>query len=107
MHSWLLLAVAIVFEVLGTTCMKASAGLSRPLPTIGIVVFYVASFTCLTLALKQLDVGVAYAIWAGLGIVLITLIGVFWFGEPLTLLRGMCIALILAGVIGLNLLHSN
>jgi small multidrug resistance pump len=106
MSSWILLTLAILFEVAGTTCMKLSNGLTRPWFIVGIVVFYVASFVGLALALKRLDVSVTYAIWAGLGIVLITLVGIFFFNEPMTPWRAVCIALILAGVIGLNLSHS-
>ncbi|WP_353221414.1 multidrug efflux SMR transporter [Salinisphaera sp. C84B14] len=102
----LLLAFAILFEVIGTTCMKLSEGFTRLWPSLGIVVFYVASFTCLTLALRHLQVSVAYAIWAGLGTVLITLIGVMLFHEPMSAWRAGCIALVLVGVIGLNLSHG-
>ena len=65
-----------------------------------------ASFACLTLALRHLEVSVAYAVWAGLGIVLITLIGVALFHEPMTWWRTGCIALVLIGVVGLNLSHA-
>ncbi|MES1927969.1 cation/cationic drug transporter [Salinisphaera dokdonensis CL-ES53] len=106
MQGWWLLAVAVTLEVAGTTCMKLSDGFTRLWPSLGIVVFYLASFACLTLALKRIDVSIAYAIWAGLGIVLITFIGVSFFDEPMTLWRAGCIALVLIGVIGLNLSHS-
>ena len=106
MPGWWLLAIAVTLEVAGTTCMKLSDGFTRLWPSVGIVVFYLASFACLTLALKRIDVSIAYAIWAGLGIVLISLIGVFYFDEPMTLWRAGCIALVLIGVIGLNLSHS-
>ena len=102
----LLLAFAILFEVIGTTCMKLSEGFTRLWPSLGIVVFYVASFTCLTLALRHLQVSVAYAIWAGLGTVLITIIGVVLFHESMSAWRVACIALVLVGVIGLNLSHG-
>lgn len=105
MPSWLLLSLAIVLEVAGTTCMKLSDGLTRLWPVVGIGVFYLASFACLALALEKLDVSVAYAIWAGLGIVLITLIGVVFFHEPMSAWRAACIALVLVGVVGLNLSH--
>jgi small multidrug resistance pump len=105
MSSWILLTLAILFEVAGTTCMKLSDGLTRLWPVVGIVVFYLTSIAGLALALKRLDVSVAYAVWAGLGIVLITLVGIFFFNEPMTPLRAVCITLILLGVIGLNLSH--
>lgn len=105
MH-WLILAAAILAEVVGTTCLKASHGLTRWLPVVGAVVFYVVSFSGLALALRSIDVSVAYAIWAGLGTALVVLVGVVMFGELFTPLRGVCILLILLGVIGLNLSSS-
>lgn len=102
-NSWLLLALAIGLEVAGTTCMKYSAGLTRPLPSLGIVVFYLGAFSALTLALRQLEVGIAYAIWAGVGTALIALIGVLLFGERLTVLKLVSLVLIIAGVVGLQI----
>lgn len=103
LQCWLYLALAIGLEVAGTTAMKASDGLSRLLPSILIFVFYGVSFVCLALALKRLDVSVAYAVWAGTGTALIAFIGAVWFGEVLTVTRIACIGLIVAGVVGLNL----
>lgn len=105
MHSWLLLALAILLEVVGTTCMKMSDGLTRLWPVVGMGVCYLASFGCLALVLQRIDMGVAYAVWAGLGIVLITLVGVGFFNEPMTAWRATCITLVLLGVVGLNLSH--
>ncbi|MQX38088.1 DMT family transporter [Roseospira navarrensis] len=105
MH-WLTLAAAIVLEVMGTTSMKLSNGFSRPLPSVGVVVFYGASLALLTVALKKLDVSVAYAIWAGVGTALIVMVGVLWFGEALTWVRAVSILLIIIGVVGLNLSGS-
>lgn len=103
MQSWLLLGLAIILEVLGTVCLKRSDGLSHLVPTAGIVVFYLLSFAALGFAIKRIDISVAYAVWAGLGIVLITAIGAFAFNEPLGWLRMVCIGLIIVGVVGLNL----
>lgn len=103
LQCWLYLALAIGLEVAGTTAMKASDGLSRLLPSVLIFVFYGLAFVFLALALKQIDVSVAYAIWAGVGTALIVLIGAVWFDEALTPLRIACIGLIVAGVVGLNL----
>jgi small multidrug resistance pump len=103
MQHWLLLAAAILFEVAGTTAMKLSEGFTRPLPSLLLFVFYLISFAALTLALKRIDLGIAYAIWAGLGTALIALIGIVHFHEPLTLLKLVSIGLIILGVIGLNL----
>ncbi len=102
MH-WIYLTIAILFEVAGTTSMKLSHGFTRILPSIMIFVFYGLSFAAITLALKRLEVSVAYAIWAGLGTVLITIIGILWFREPGNLIKYISIALIVIGVIGLNL----
>lgn len=103
MQSWSLLGLAIVFEVFGTVCLKLSDGLTRALPTLGIVVFYLLSFAALSIAVKRIDISVAYAVWAGLGTVLITVIGALAFNEPMTSLRLVCIGLIIVGAVGLNL----
>ncbi|MBD0390014.1 MAG: multidrug efflux SMR transporter [Nostoc sp. C3-bin3] len=100
--SWIYLIAAILFEVSGTTCMKLSQGFTKIGPSILIVVFYVLCFTFLTLALKKLEVSVAYSVWAGLGTVLIAIIGILWFRESATFMKLMSIALIIIGVIGIN-----
>jgi small multidrug resistance pump len=103
MNSWLLLVAAIAFEVGGTTCLKLSAGFSRLAPSIGVVVLYLLSFVFLAIALKTLDVGVAYAIWAGLGTALVAAIGIFLFGEPIGAGRIVSMGFIVVGVVGLQL----
>jgi len=102
-YYYYLLLLAIVFEVFGTTCMKLSEGFSKLLPSILIFVFYAISFTVFTVALKKLDVSIAYAIWAGLGTALITVIGIFWFREPVNALKMASLVLVVVGVVGLNL----
>ena len=102
MH-WIYLSFAILFEVAGTTSMKLSEGFSKLLPSTLMVVFYIVSFALMTLALKKLEVGVTYAIWAGVGTAIIAMIGVLWFKEPMTALKALSILLIIAGVVGLNL----
>jgi small multidrug resistance pump len=99
----LLLALAILLEVSGTTCMKLSVGFTRPLPTVLVLLFYVGSFTALSITLKTLPVSVVYAIWSGVGTVLVAAVGMIWFKESLTALKVVSIALIVAGVVGLNL----
>lgn len=99
---WFYLVGAIVLEVLGTTSMKLSQGFTRPLPSVLIFVFYTGAFVGLTLALKRMEVSVAYAIWAGAGTALIAVIGFVWFHEPVTAVKLMSLALIVIGVIGLN-----
>jgi len=103
MHPWFYLIIAILLEVAGTTSMKLSDGFSRLVPSVLIFVFYGLSFAGLTLALKRIDVSIAYAIWAGLGTALITVIGLAYFKEPATLIKLISIGLIVVGVIGLNL----
>jgi small multidrug resistance pump len=103
MNSYYLLLLAIVFEVCGTTCMKLSLGFSRLLPSVLIFVFYGISFFFFTLALKGIDVSIAYAIWAGLGTALITVVGIFWFREPVNFLKMISLFIVVVGVIGLNL----
>lgn len=101
--SWVYLVVAILFEVAGTTSMKLSDGFNKLWPSILIFVFYALSFTSLTFAMKRLDVSVTYAVWSGLGTVLISLIGFLWFKDSFNLQKVISIALIVVGVIGLNL----
>ncbi|MEH2404393.1 MAG: multidrug efflux SMR transporter [Nostoc sp.] len=100
--SWIYLIAAILFEVSGTTCMKLSQGFTRILPSVLIFVFYGLCFTFFTFALKRLEVSVAYSVWAGLGTILIAIIGIIWFRESATLIKLMSIALIIIGVIGIN-----
>ena len=101
--SWVYLVFAILFEVFGTTSMKLSNGFSKFLPSVLIFLFYGLSLTSLTIALKKIDVGTAYAIWSGLGTVLIALIGVVYFKEHFNIVKIISIGLIIIGVIGLNL----
>ncbi len=100
---WFYLALAILFEVCGTTSMKLSQGFTRLYPTILMVLFYTLSFSFLTLALKKIDISVAYAIWSGVGVMLISIIGIFFFKESINLLKFVSILLIITGVIGLHL----
>jgi small multidrug resistance pump len=101
--TWLYLGLAILLEVSGTTCMKLSQGFTKLVPSILLFVFYTLSMGMLTLALKRIDVSVAYAVWSGVGTALIATIGVLWFKEPLTALKLISIGLIIIGVVGLNL----
>ena len=100
---WLFLVVAIILEVFGTTSMKLSEGFARLLPSILIFVFYGLSFGALTLALRSIDIGVAYAVWSGVGTALIVVIGILWFKEPAGAIKLASVGLIILGVIGLNI----
>jgi small multidrug resistance pump len=84
---WWYLAAAIVFEICGTTALKLSDGLSRVAPSAAVGVCYLLSFACLSGALRRLDLGVAYAIWCGVGMAAIAVIGIVWFREPVTGLK--------------------
>lgn len=106
MH-WLYLSLAIVLEVAGTTSMKFADGFTRLWPSIGVAVFYLAALAMLTLALKRIDIGLAYAIWAGLGTAIIAAIGIVFFNEPNSWPKMLSIGLIIAGVVGLNLSASH
>ncbi len=101
--SWAYLVLAIACEVAGTTCMKLSDGLTKPLISLLMFGLYGLSLTLLTLALRGIPVGVAYAVWSGLGTALIAVIALIAFGESLTLAKTVCLALIILGVIGLNM----
>ncbi|MGM7722797.1 DMT family transporter [Metabacillus sp. Hm71] len=100
--AWVYLCIAILLEEAGTTSMKLSEGFTRLLPSILLLIFYVGSLGFLTLTLKTIDVSVAYAIWSGMGILIITCIGVFYFGESFNTLKLLSIILIILGVITLN-----
>jgi small multidrug resistance pump len=101
--SYLFLALGILFEVLGTICMKFADGFSRLIPSIFVFIFYSLSLVALVFVLKKLPVSVAYAIWAGLGTALIAVIGIFWFKEPFTFIKLVSILFIVLGIIGLEL----
>jgi len=99
-----LLGLAIVSEVAGTSALRASEGFTRVWPSVGVVVGYAVSFVALSLALKQgLGLGPAYAIWSGAGTALITIVGLAVFGDRISLLAYAGIALIIAGVVLVNL----
>lgn len=103
MNSALLLTAAIACELVATTALKASAGFSRPAPSLVTIVGYALAFYLLALALKRMEIGVAYALWSGVGTAAMALIGAWWFAEPLSPLKLASIGLIVLGVLGLNL----
>lgn len=105
MH-WLLLAAAILFETIGTTALKASDGFTRLAPSALVVVAYGISFWLLALVLRTIPVGIAYAIWSGLGIVFISGIGYLLFNQRLDAAALIGIALIVAGIGVINLFSS-
>jgi small multidrug resistance pump len=100
---WAILGLGIVFEVLGTICMKYADGFHKLWPSVFVFVFYLSCLVCLVFVLQKLDVSVAYAIWASVGTALIAIIGMVWFKEPASLLKIISIGLIILGIIGIEI----
>ncbi|TEA78697.1 multidrug efflux SMR transporter [Allopusillimonas ginsengisoli] len=107
MMSWLYLAIAISAEIVATTALKATEGFTRLYPTLITVAGYSIAFYCLSLALRAIPVGIAYAIWSGAGIVAISLIGYFVFKQHLDTAAVIGITLIVAGVLVLNVFSKS
>ncbi|SOD99134.1 DMT family transporter [Caenispirillum bisanense] len=101
--TWLILFAAIAFEVAGTTSMKLSEGFTRLWPSVALFVCYAAAFALLTLTLRTMGVGLAYAIWSGVGTVATAIIGYMIFQEPMGPMKIACIGLVTVGVVGLML----
>jgi small multidrug resistance pump len=101
--SWLILIVAIICEVAGTLTLKFTESMTRLWPTVIMLAFYVASLFGLSIAVARIPVGTAYAVWSGLGTLMVAAIGVLWFKEQVTILRSVSMLLIVAGVAGLYL----
>ena len=102
MNAWMILGLAIVAEVIGTTALKASDNFTRLAPSLIVVVGYGVAFYCLSLVLKSVPVGIAYAVWSGLGIVLITAVAWLLYGQRIDLVGLVGMGLIIAGVVVLN-----
>jgi len=99
---WIYLAIAIISEVIATSALKASDGFTRLTPSVIVVVGYVVAFYCLSLTLRSIPVGIVYAIWSGVGIVLISLVGWLVFGQTLSWAAILGMGFITVGVIILN-----
>lgn len=97
--NWLYLTIAIVAEVMGTSALKAAEGFTRPLPSLVVVIGYGLAFFFLSLALRSIPVGIAYAIWAGVGVALISVVGWLVFQQPLDIPAMAGIGLIIAGIV--------
>ncbi len=104
---YLYLCIAIVCEVIGTSALTASAGFTKLLPSLLTVAGYGIAFYCLSLTLQTMAVGIAYAIWSGVGIVLISVVGLVWFRQSLDLPALLGIGLIVAGVLVVNLFSKS
>lgn len=101
------LAIAITTEVIATSFLKSSDGFTKLIPSMVTIVGYAISFYLLSLALKTLPVGIAYAIWAGIGIVLIAMVGWLWHGQSLDAPALIGLGLIIAGVVVVNLFSKS
>jgi quaternary ammonium compound-resistance protein SugE len=101
--AWLAIIAAGLFETAFAVCLKLSNGLSQPWPTAGFAVSALVSFGLLTIALRDLDVGPAYAVWTGIGAVGAATVGMVFLGDVVSAVKLVSIVLILAGVVGLNL----
>ncbi|ELZ57956.1 MULTISPECIES: multidrug efflux SMR transporter [unclassified Haloferax] len=106
MNPYALLAGAIASELVGTTALKLSAGFSKPVPSLGVVVGYGLAFYLVSLTLEELPIGVVYGTWAALGIVGVAAIGVVVFDEPVDLTGVVGLLLILAGIYCVNVLSE-
>lgn len=100
---WIYLLIAILTEVVGTTMMKVSQGLTRLMPSVLMFMMYAISFVFMALALKKIEVSTAYAIWSGVGTALIATIGIVAFRESVSIPKLAGVMLIIAGVVLLNL----
>lgn len=106
MPVYTILAIAIVSEVIGTLSLKASEGFTRLGPSLIVVVAYGLAFYFLSMTLKSIPVGIAYAVWSGIGVTLVALIGWLIFGQKLDIAAVLGMGLIIAGVIVLNLFSN-
>ncbi|MBQ9244281.1 MAG: multidrug efflux SMR transporter [Proteobacteria bacterium] len=100
---WLMLALAGLFEITWACSMKYSEGFSKIVPTLITVIAYLASALFLSLAMKKMPLGTAYAIWTGVGIAGTSLLGIFLFHEKASLPQMICVILIIIGITGLKL----
>ena len=107
MNAWLYLTIAIIAEVIGTSALKSSEGFTRLCPSVTVVIGYGLAFWMLSLTLKTIPVGIAYAVWAGAGIVLVALIGWVLFQQKIDAMGVLGIALIISGVLVLNLFSKS
>jgi quaternary ammonium compound-resistance protein SugE len=101
--AWVLLFLAGLFEIGWAVGLKYTDGFTRPIPTVLTVISMVVSVVLLGLAVKTLPMGTAYAVWTGIGTVGTVLLGIWLLGDPATLVRLLCIGLIVAGIAGLKL----
>ena len=104
---WFLLAVAIVAEVIATSTLKSTEGFTRLWPSVVVVLCYETAFILLSLTLKKIPVGIVYAVWSGVGVALITLVAWFFLGQALSATDLMGLALIVGGVVVINIFSKS
>jgi small multidrug resistance pump len=107
MLAWIYLSAAIATEVVGTVFLRSTDGFTKPLPSVVVIVTYMLSLWLTALALKGLEISLAYAVWAGVGTAAIAIIGMSAMGETVNALKLASIALVIGGVVGLNLSGAN
>ncbi|MBU3076051.1 DMT family transporter [Clostridium estertheticum] len=100
---WVYLILAVIFEILGTNCMKMSDGFTKLLPIIGTFLTYGLCFVFLSISLKKIPISVAYAIWAAAGIIIVSAMGILIYKESVSVLKIISLLFIVVGVIGVNL----
>ncbi|MGO4917017.1 DMT family transporter [Pseudogemmobacter sp. W21_MBD1_M6] len=104
---YIYLVIAVMFETFGTSCLQASQQFTRFWPSVGVVVGFAGAFVFLSLTLKYMPVGIVYALWSGLGIVLIALIGLVVFGQKLDLPAIFGMTLIVSGILVINFFSNS
>ncbi|WP_078085929.1 DMT family transporter [Microbulbifer mangrovi] len=107
MSHWVYLSIAIVAEVVGTLFLKSSDGFSKVIPSVIVVVSYALAFYLLSISLKSISVGIAYAVWAGAGVALIALAGFVFFGQKLDMAAILGMVLIISGVVVINVFSAS
>jgi small multidrug resistance pump len=107
MLAWIYLSAAIATEVLGTVFLRETEGFTKPAPSIFVIATFVLSLWLTALALKSLEISLAYAVWAGVGTAAVAVIGMALLGESVNALKLASIALVIGGVVGLNLSGAN
>ncbi|OOF71280.1 DMT family transporter [Rodentibacter caecimuris] len=106
MNAWILLAISICCEIIGTTGLKYSDGFTKPLPTILALCFFGIAFYLVSIVFRTLPVGIVYAVWSGVGIVLTALVAFLIFGQKPDLAGVIGMAMIIGGVVVINLFSS-
>jgi small multidrug resistance pump len=107
MLAWIYLSAAIATEVLGTVFLRETEGFTKPAPSFFVIATFVVSLWLTALALKSLEISLAYAVWAGVGTAAVAVIGMALLGESVNALKLASIALVIGGVVGLNLSGAN